>query len=260
MTTSNNTRSDIKCVKLAESLFQAYQTQTSVKLDAGDLTLEQAYQVQQMTIEKLDATPKFWKTGLLSNQRSFCAPIANKLYQQSPADFSNNTFNALHVEAELAFRINQDFLAKPEQASNVTEESVLNSLDQMCVAIEVLDSRLLDWQTAAENLHLADNQMNGALILGTGVPFDAHNPINFSQQGFVLSINDKEVVLDKGSHPQEDPISLVYGFIKEANLRGYDILKGSWLTTGTWSGYPSANAGDRVKVSFSDIGEAELIL
>jgi 2-keto-4-pentenoate hydratase len=130
----------------------------------------------------------------------------------------------------------------------------------MCVAIEVLDSRLLDWQTAAENLHLADNQMNGALILGTGVPFDAHNPINFSQQGFVLSINDKEVVLDKGSHPQEDPISLVYGFIKEANLRGYDILKGSWVTTGTWSGYPSANAGDRVKVSFSDIGEAALAL
>lgn len=164
------------------------------------------------------------------------------------------------MEAELAFRINQDFLAKHDQANIVTEESVLNSLDQMCVAIEVLESRLLDWQTAAENLHLADNQMNGALILGKGIPFDAHNPINFSQQGFVLSINDKEVVLDKGSHPQEDPISLIYGFIKEANLRGYDVLKGSWVTTGTWSGYPSANTGDKVKVSFQDIGEAELTL
>ncbi|EAQ66970.1 putative hydratase [Marinomonas sp. MED121] len=260
MTTSNNTASDIKCLKLAESLFQAYQTQTSITLEASDLTLDQAYQVQQLTVKKLDTKPKFWKTGLLSNQRSFCAPIANHLCQQSPANFSGKRFNALHVEAELAFRVNQDFLALPDQASSVTEESVLNSLDQMCVAIEVLDSRLLDWQTAAENLHLADNQMNGALILGTEVPFDAHNPLNFSQQGFVLSINDNEIVLDTGTHPQGDPVSLIFDFIKEANLRGYDILKGSWVTTGTWSGYPSANAGDKVNVSFQDIGEAELTL
>ena len=47
--TSSNSTSDIKCLKLAESLFQAYQTQTSITLEAGDLTLDQAYQVQQLT-------------------------------------------------------------------------------------------------------------------------------------------------------------------------------------------------------------------
>jgi len=257
--------SSLEIINLSQQLLNARHANSPTLLDKGQICLEEAYQIQFLNnqiLEGLDRT-RYWKTGILSSNQVFCAPINNGHCQPSPANFCHQTFHALHVEAELAFRINRPFLAKDSQISAPSDDQILASIDSICVSIEVLDSRLLDWKSADEMKHLADNQMNGALVLGTGIRFDAMQKepmINFIEQEVALYINNELVVLDKGSHPQKDPTHLLCDFIREANLRGYDILEDSWVTTGTWSGYPKAKIGDKVKAIFKHLGEAELIL
>ncbi len=238
---------------ISQSLIEARESGKPVELNCV-VSESDAYAIQMLTNRNLDASPLFWKTGLLSNNSTFCAPIAACNHQASPANFSSHSFNALHVEAELAYRFNTAF----ELGKTYQEDEVFAALDRVAVAIEVLDSRLANWQVADEFLHLADNQMNGALVIGAEI--ENWRSIESSSQAVNVFINDELVLADCGSHPQLDPTSLLTGFVNQACQRGYTIAAGTWVTTGTWSGYPRAQAGDLVRVEFPGLGEASVAL
>jgi len=245
-----NTQKDSE--NISQQLLQAHQSGTPVRLDC-ELSVQETYTVQSLVGSELDPKPMNWKTGLLSDGSVFCAPIAASHCQSSPADFSRRVFNALHVEAELAYRFHSGFDANKTHK----EEDVFAAIDRVAVAIEVLDSRLENWQEAGELLHLADNQMNGGLVIGSGI--ENWQGIEPGTQAIRLLINDKLVVADSGSHPQLDPTSLLAHFVNQACQLGYTLPPGTWVTTGTWSDYPRAEPGDRVQVEFPGIGEASLV-
>ena len=238
---------------ISQSLIKARQTGEPVQLNCV-VSESDAYTIQMLSNQNLDASPLFWKTGLLSNNSIFCAPIASSHCQPSPANFSSRVFHALHVEAELAYRFNTEF----ELGKTYQEDEIFAAIDCVAVAIEVLDSRLANWQNADEFLHLADNQMNGALVIGKGV--ERWRGIEHGSQAVNVFINDELVLADCGSHPQLDPTSILTGFVNQACQRGYALAAGTWVTTGTWSGYPRAHAGDRVRVEFPGLGEASVEL
>jgi len=246
-----NTKIDNETI--SQSLINARRSGEPVQLNCI-VSESDAYAIQMLTNQNLDDSPLFWKTGLLSNNSIFCAPIAASHSQTSPANFGSRTFNALHVEAELAYRFSTGF----ELGKTYQEDEVFAALDRVAVAIEVLDSRLANWQGADEFLHLADNQMNGGLVIGTGI--ENWRSIESSSQTVNMFINDELVLADCGSHPQLDPTTLLTGFVNQACRRGYALAAGTWVTTGTWSGYPRAQAGDRVRVEFPGLGEASVDL
>lgn len=238
---------------ISQSLIQAHQSGKPVFLDCV-LSEQDAYAIQALSNKSLNANPQFWKTGLLSNNSVFCAPIALSSCQTSLADFSQQRFNALHVEAELAYRFHSGF----EAGKSYQEDEVFAAIDNVAVAIEVLDSRLENWQDADEFLHLADNQMNGALVIGSGI--GNWQSINISAQTMSLFINDELVITDSGNHLPINPTRLLTAFVNQTCRLGYTMRPGSWVTTGTWSAYPSARPGDQVRVEFPGIGEANVIL
>ena len=246
----------MKTLPLSQALAEAWATKAQVApqlLEGISLTEAQAYQIQQTVYKQQGGTP-YWKTGVLSDGSVFSAPVSAQNTQFSPARLNGAQFNALHVEAELAFQFNQAFMAGKEYS----ETEVMAAIEQVCVCIEILDSRLSHWETADEYWHLADNQMNGGMVLGTGIR--DWQGINMTQQSFELFINDQIVASDQGSHPQQDPTQLLHDFVNRSTQQGYSLEAGSWVTTGTWSGYPTANPGDIVRVHFSNIGEALLVL
>ena len=239
--------------QLAAELTTAYNLQTVIVTDSI-LSVEQAYLVQRQKMQYLDPNPKHWKIGLMNDGEAFIAPITSQDSQRSPGDFSNRKFNALHVEAELAYRLNTDFL--PGQ--HYSEQQVFAGIDAIAVSIEILDSRLQNWQHASQTLHLADNQMNGALVIGEAIK-DWQN-IDYARQKVELFINRQLIAEDSGSHPQQDPTSLLSAGVNQGTKRGYKLTAGSWITSGTWSGYPQAKAGDYISVNFLGLGEASLQL
>lgn len=238
---------------VSQSLIQAHQSGKPVLLDCI-LSKQDAYAIQALTNKHLDPKPQYWKTGLLSDNSVFCAPVALSSFQPSPADFSGRRFNALHVEAELAYQFHTGF----DEGKTYQEDEVFAAINKVSVAIEVLDSRLKNWLEADEFLHLADNQMNGALVIGGGI--ENWKDLDISAQTMSLFINDELIITDSGRHLQINPTRLLTDFVNQVCRQGYALHPGTWVTTGTWSGYPSARPGDRVRVEFPGIGEAKVIL
>ena len=239
--------------QLAAELTSAYNLRAVINTDLR-LSVEQAYAVQQQKMQYIDSNPKHWKIGLMNDGEVFIAPIASQDSQKSPANFSGRQFNALHVEAELAYRLNTDFL--PGQC--YSEQQVFAGIDAIAVSIEILDSRLQNWQHASETLHLADKQMNGPQEIGDAIK--GWQNIDYAGQKVELFINRQLILADAGSHPQQDPSSLLSAGVNQGTKRGYKLTAGSWITSGTWSGYPQAKAGDYINVNFFGLGEASLQL
>ena len=222
----------------------------------ADCTIDEddAYAIQSLVAASMGREPKVWKTGQLSSGAVFCAPIAANKCQFGPANFSARNFAATYVEGELAFRLNRAF----EAGKTYSDEEVLQAVDAVAVTIEVLDSRIKNWMEAGELWHLADQQMNGALALGSEV-LD-WQAIDCATQAVQLYVNGELVVDDAGSHPQLDPRTLLGGFVRQLTSRGYKLLPGSWVTTGTWTGISAAKPGDEVQCVFTGVGQASLTL
>lgn len=242
-----------KIEKLGQQLRLATETKVAFEADCT-INEDEAYAIQSLVAASMDREPKVWKTGQLSSGAVFCAPIAANKCQFGPANFSAQNFAETYVEGELAFRLNRAF----EADKTYSDEEVLQAVDAVAVTIEVLDSRLKNWMEAGEFWHLADQLLNGALALGDEV-LD-WQAIDCATQAVQLSINGELVVNDAGSHPQLDPRTLLGGFVRQLTSRGYTLLPGSWVTTGTWTGLSAVKTGDEVQCVFPGVGQVSLTL
>jgi len=70
------------------------------------------------------------------------------------------------VEIEISFHIVRDISPRSEP---VGRDEALAAVGDACVGMEVVDTRLADFQQADPEWLLADNQMNHALVVGDSV-------------------------------------------------------------------------------------------
>ena len=223
------------------------------------LSLEEAYAVQDKVAEQLWCSQgqriQAWKTGILDNGENFAAPIGPVYLYQSPIKLNAHDFHQVHVEAELTYRLKHDM---PSRETPYTENEIADAIESVHVAIEILDSRLQDWESVDKHLALADNQVNGALIIGSGIT--DWQRVRCIEQAVELIV-DGNILEDRvGSHPQENPFLLMPWAVNHCAIRGAQLCAGDWVTTGTWTGYLKVRPGAEVVVRFPGIGEAQFIL
>lgn len=217
-------------------------------------SITEAYQVQRRVFHRHNTGLAAWKLGRLSDASVFCAPIYAADVYQHGAILPDKYHNACHVEAEVAFKLRTD-IASDEA---VTLDSIGTYFDEVCSAIEILDSRFSDWATASDSAHLADRQMNGALALGPAQPISSLE--DYRKQRFSLEINGQLVCSAQDNHPEQSIAQALYGFVKQAQTVGYHLQRNSWVTTGTWSGYPAVQRADQVTLQFSKLGKVSITL
>ena len=183
------------------------------------------------------------------------APVLPGKRVASPAKVGVAAFRMIGIEAELAFRFGADL---PPRTVPYGDNDVLAAVDEICVAIELCDTRLTDWADAPPLWRLADLQSGAMLILG-----DARHDwraIDFAQQEAQLLINGEVRVRDRGSHPTVDPSRLLPAIAAHCARHGDGLRAGDVVTTGSWTGMTQAAAGDAIRVTFPGIGGAELLL
>ncbi|ANG64125.1 hypothetical protein A8C75_17705 [Marinobacterium aestuarii] len=82
------------------------------------------------------------------------------------------------------------------------------AIEGVYVAIEVVDTRIKQWQTCAELWKLADNQINAALIIGSSVQdWRGLDPAKLAGE---LVVNGEVLVRGEGAHSVGDPMHLVH--------------------------------------------------
>lgn len=161
-------------LSLATSLFSAYEGKAVSplrdKVETPDISL--AYQIQQAnhrrwseegrkTIgRKIGLTSKAVQTQLGVDQPDYGMVYAETCYS-SGVELSADQFLQPKVEAEIAFVLKSDL-----DAENLTIIDVINAVDYAVAALEIVDSRIENWDITLFDT-IADNASYGGIIIGT---------------------------------------------------------------------------------------------
>ncbi|MEH6628860.1 MAG: fumarylacetoacetate hydrolase family protein [Motiliproteus sp.] len=193
-----------------------------------------------------------WKTGAPNNETApYAAPIPPNVVYDGPAELRSNRFHIIGIESELAYRFARDL---PPKDTPYTAEEIIDAVAGVYVAIEVVDTRLKDWQQAGKLWQLADNQITGALVMGSGrKDWNCLDPV---QQSVELLVDGELLVSNQGSHPLGDPRPLVTWIINHCAGRNGGVKEGDIVTTGSWTGLEFIEPGSHVVARFPGIGEA----
>lgn len=218
----------------------------------------EAFLVQDAVLRGLqgDVRPAAWKVSPPSPLLGMLAsPVPAARCMSSPASLPASRFHMLGIEVEVAFVIARDL---PPRAAPYADAEVLAAVGAARVAIELVDTRLADWNEASPLWRLADFQSNGALILGSGRR--DWRGIDFSALDAELWIGGQRIALGQAAHPAGDPSRLLPWLANHCIQRCGGLRSGDVVTTGTWTGLQFAEPGDDVRARFPGLGEASLVL
>lgn len=186
---------------LATSLFDAYANGAVAplrdKVDATDISL--AYNIQQenhrrwsekgrITIgRKIGLTSTAVQAQLGVDQPDYGMVYADTCYC-SGAKISVSEFLQPKVEAEIAFVLKSDL-----DSENLTIIDVINAVDYAVAALEIVDSRVANWDISLFDT-IADNASYGGIIMGT-------TPVPLSQldvESCKMQLSNKEKIVSEG--------------------------------------------------------------
>ncbi len=157
---------------IAHRLVQAYHQRTPIQVNSisGPGSIDAAYAAQRAVWLAMvgDSRPTAWKVGSPSREvMPTAAPVFPSRLASSPAHIPREWFTGLGIEAEIALRFRRDL---PPRQEPYTRKATLEAIGSVHVAMELVDTRLADPEAAGPLWRLADNLLNGALVLGDAVP------------------------------------------------------------------------------------------
>lgn len=238
---------------IAHRLVQAYHQHTPIQAnpDSGPSSIDTAYAVQRAVWQAMvgDSRPKAWKVGSPSREVvPTAAPVFPSRLATNPARFPGDLFMGLGVEAEIALRFGRDL---PKQREPYTREAILEAIGSVHVAMELVDTRLADPEAAGPLWRLADNLLNGALVLGEAVQHWRDQ----DWDGLIVEVLAEGQSLSSviGRPPLGDIFHCLPWWLAHAGgARAGDIV-----TTGAWSGMHPVGLATEVAVIFTGLGKAE---
>ena len=132
------------------------------------------------------------------------------------------------------------------------------------VGIEICDGRLLYCPDCDPTWQLADGLTHGGYVLGSGI----HKNLNVDLTkigNFKISIGEKNktprvVLQNTREHPFKEPSAIVLWLVNELISQQDQINAGDIITTGAFSDSTPIHVSEIVKVEFTNIGEAILVV
>jgi 2-keto-4-pentenoate hydratase len=237
---------------MVAALADAHAKGIQIQAEAPVRDAAQAYEVQRGVWRRLHgaARPRAWKVGTPNAQTEPTASPVIALHE-SPCALPGSRFHRIGLEAEVAYRLGRDL---PPRDAAYSDEEIADAIVEVVVAIEICDTRLANWATAAELWKLADFQNNGALVAGSGT---AHwRAIDFRAQRAELIVDGAPRADVTGAHPLGDPFRLMPWAVAHCAHHFGGLRKGDLVTTGSWGGVHYAAPGCDVHARFEGIGEA----
>jgi 2-keto-4-pentenoate hydratase len=157
------------------------------------------------------------------------------------------------VEAEVAFRLAAD--VAPATEAEITLEVVRAAVDVALPALEIVDSRIAEWQIGFTDT-VADNASSGLFVVGReGRRLDDLEPRDVVMS---LTINDEERSAGTGAACLGDPLEALRWLAVQAWRFGDPLRAGHLILSGALGPFVPFAPGDRVSASIS--GFAPLVV
>jgi 2-keto-4-pentenoate hydratase len=194
-----------------------------------------------------------WKVGAKTpTAEPNPAPLLSGALVKSPAVFDGKAMHMIGVEIEISFHIVRDIAAR---AAPVERDEALAAVGDAFVGMEVVDTRLANFQKADPEWLLADNQMNQALVMGATVPH--WKRLDWPDLQVRLEIDGKIEVDQRGGLGAVDPVRPLAWMIDHAVRQRGGIRAGQAITTGSWTGLRYYPPGTKARGEFVGLGAVE---
>ncbi|VTU18944.1 2-hydroxyhexa-2,4-dienoate hydratase [Variovorax sp. PBL-H6] len=251
-------------LQASEILWNEWQHGTVIPSLSGDCrpsTRAEGYQVQA-AIEARSAGPLFgWKIAATSpaGQRhiNVKGPIAGRLLRErvhaSGSRLSLARNRMAVAEPEFAFRMRCDL---PPKGLPYSKEEVLAATASLHPAIEVPDSRFVDFTIVGEAQLIADNACAHDFILGDPAPNDWRT-MDLSQhqvRGQVSGAARSYLREGSGAAVLGNPLDALVWLVNELSSLGITLHSGQVVTTGACTVPLEVLPGDTVVAGFGPCG------
>jgi 2-keto-4-pentenoate hydratase len=225
-----------------------------------ELTEADAYAVQDLTLRRRlasGATLRGHKIGLTSEamrrQLGVDDPdygyVLSSQVMYSGDHLAASDLIAPMIEAELAVELSRDLDAP------VSIEDVAASTAAVYASLEVIDSRVKDWQIRLVDT-VADNASCARVVLGTRTG----TPPPLAAVELRLRRNGEQVAAGRGSDVLGDPLRAVVWLANTLHGYGRAVRAGQIVFTGSLHAALPVEAGDGVEAEFDGIGSVSLHL
>jgi len=256
---------DIK--RAAESLMIAESTRQPIPPFTSStevISVDDAYQIQLYQIQKKveqGAVVKGLKIGLTSKAMQDMLNVYTPDYGFILDSMVFEELEGLHaaqfiqpkVEFEIAFVFNKSL-----KGPNVTVQDVIDATAYVVPAVEVIDSRIADWQIKFEDT-VADNGSSAGAILG-------EKRTLFSDIADISNI--KMIVTKNGEFLDEatsaavlgNPLNAVIWLANEVGKYGVSIEPGMFVLSGALSKAVVFEEGDVFEADFGELGKVKAVI
>ena len=246
---------------LADTLADAVRQRSPIAplTDEVELSIEEAYDVQDLVLERLDpGGPRTAaKLGLTSRakqqQMSVHEPIYGWYVGGSALDIGEpldtGAWIQPRVEPEIAFLTGRR-LAGPD----VTAAHVLAATSVVMPALDVLDSRYAGYRFTLPDV-VADDASAARYLLGRPVGLEG---IDLATVGCVFEHNDRLVATAAGAAVLDHPAAAVAWFVRKLAERGRELPAGSVVLAGALTAAVPLEPGDVARLTIDRMGTLEL--
>ncbi len=222
-----------------------------------DLTLADAYAVQLAQVEhrlEQGRTVKGHKVGLTSVAVQRMLGVDEPDYGHLFDDFFHlehapipiRRFLQPRIEPEIAF-----VLKAPLRGPGVTVHEALAAVDFVLPALEIVDSRIADWQIGLLDT-IADNASSGAVVLGSRPT--AVGAADLRLTGCTFRRNGRVVGTGAGGAVLGSPVNSLVWLADTVGARGVTLEAGQVVLPGSVCAMSPAEAGDVFTATFAGLG------
>lgn len=234
-----------------------------LSIDHPELTLDDAYAISRTNLRRrLDAGRRLvgFKAGLTADAVRAAVGAAepdvgallDDMVEADGAEIAFDRFIQPAVEIELAF-----VLGAPLPAGPTTADDVLGAVAYVVPAIEIVDSRIVDWKVALVDA-VADNASAAGAVLGT----QRSAPGSFDPRlvGGVLSINGNVAATGCGAAVLGSPVRSAAWLANGVSRLDSPLEPGHVLLTGSFTSFTPVRPGDVVTAEFDGLGSVSVRL
>lgn len=158
------------------------------------------------------------------------------------------------AEAEFCFRFGRDL---PAGGREYGVDEVMSHVDALFPAIEVPDSRFVEFAAAGPACLVADNACAREFVLGDAVA-GRWREIAFARFAVSVLRNSAPALRGSGADVLGDPRLALGWFVNECARRGLELKAGHLVTTGVVGRPIAIDPGDTVVADFGVLGTVEL--
>lgn len=257
---------DAKLIAIAESLYHAQQTLTTIPPISDtnpETTIADAYAIQQyITLKRLESGIKIVgrKIGLTSkamqdlfnvNEPDYGTIFEDLVYPNKSVLPREKMIQA-RVEAEIAFILKKDL-----PGPNITAWQVLQATEGVMPCLEIIDSRIENYKIRIQDT-IADNASCWGVILGSKLSYPLG--IDYSVLGLTVYKNGEVAATATGAAVLGNPLNSVAWLANKMLEYGVVLKAGDIIISGSLIAAFPIDKGDIIQAEFDRLGEVSVII